>query len=205
MIRVLREAEAIAGTLGEPSKMPGFSYGIPARHCKVGGALVNVPGSVCSKCYALKGNYKFPSMQRGLEARFASLKHPLWVEAMVFMIRYRKAKHFRWHDSGDLQDLYHLEKIADVAAQLPDCKFWLPTREKAIIHAFQRKHGEFPKNLVVRVSGTMIDGPAPIGFRNTSTVVSDNASCPAHDQGNACGSCRRCWDRRIKNVSYLKH
>lgn len=205
MIRTLREAEAIAGTLGEPSKMPGYSYGISAKRCHVGSALVGIKGSVCDSCYALKGMYTLANVQRSQEHRYQSLKHPLWVDAIVFMIAYCKAKHFRWHDSGDLQNLDHLEKIADVADRLPKCKFWLPTREKKIIAAFQVKHGDFPKNLVVRVSGTMVDGMRPLGFRNTSTVVTDNATCPAHDQGNACGACRKCWNPNVANVSYLKH
>lgn len=204
-ITTLREAEAIAGVLGEPSKMPGYSYGLPAKRCKTGATLVEVKGSVCSGCYALKGNYRFPSMQTGLERRFQSITHPLWVAALIFMIQYRSAKHFRWHDSGDIQSLDHLEKIADVAEQLPKVRFWLPTREKAIVAAFLRKHMAWPSNLIVRLSGTMIDGPAPIGFPHTSTVVTSGSTCPAPRQGNACGPCRRCWNPRVANVAYAKH
>jgi hypothetical protein len=207
----LKEAEAIAGPLGTPSKMPGLSYGIPASLCKVGGALQKVPGSVCSKCYALKGHYVHNSTKIGHARRVRGLQHPRWVDAMVFMIRRAKCDYFRWHDSGDVQDMAHLLNIVAVCRRCPSTKFWLPTREIALIKRYQDMGCTFPKNLVVRVSAAMIDEPAPQGFRNTSTVVRERpmfghvASCPAQFNDNKCGKCRQCWDGRVKNVSYPLH
>ena len=77
--KTLKEAEAVAGKLSTPSKMPGYAYGIPAKHCPVGSALVKIKGSVCSSCYALKGRYVFPNVQNAQKIRFDSLKHPRWV------------------------------------------------------------------------------------------------------------------------------
>ena len=45
----------IGGSLSKPSKMPGWSIGLPAKECKTGSKLRAVPGSVCYDCYALKG------------------------------------------------------------------------------------------------------------------------------------------------------
>lgn len=42
----VRVARAIAGSLGHPSKMPGYSYGISAERCQTGGKLRGVRGSV---------------------------------------------------------------------------------------------------------------------------------------------------------------
>lgn len=204
-IRTLKAAEAIAGSLGKTSKMPGYSYGLPAKRCQVGSALVKLENTVCSKCYALKGNYRFENIQRGLEKRWRSIHDPRWVEALTFMIRFRNCDYFRWHDSGDIQSLEHLEKIADVAVRCPGTRFWLPTREKNYVHQFLHLHGAFPRNLLVRVSGALVDGPPPAGFPNTSTVVTSKATCPAHVQGNQCLDCRKCWNPRVKNVSYKKH
>jgi hypothetical protein len=204
-LQTLKEAEAIAGSLGKPSKMPGYSYGLPASRCQVGSVLAKLPNTVCSKCYALKGNYRFGNIQSALERRWRSITDPRWVEALTFMIRFRNCEFFRWHDSGDIQSLDHLEKIVEVARRCTGTRFWLPTREKEYVHEYMRVHGAFPRNLVVRVSGTLIDGPPPAGFANTSTVVTDGATCPAHLQGNQCLACRACWDPRRKNVSYKKH
>jgi len=202
-MRTLKDAEAIAGTLSKPSKMPGYAYGIPAQNCIFGAKLAKVPGSVCSKCYALKGRYLFSNVKAAQQRRFASLQHPDWVKAMVFMIKFRKSEYFRWHDSGDLQGHWHLDKIVEIAQQCPEVQFWLPTRETKMIKTYTKG---VPHNLVVRVSGAMIDGPPPQGFTNTSSVVSDGSqNCPASKQGNVCGSCRACWDVTVRNVSYPEH
>ena len=53
------EAWALVGGLSKPSKMPGWSIGIPAKECKTGSKLRKVKGSTCYDCYALKGCYVF--------------------------------------------------------------------------------------------------------------------------------------------------
>lgn len=208
LFKTLKEADAVHGGMGRPSKMPGLSYGIPAKHCKVGAKLAKVPGSVCSTCYALKGRYVFKNVQDAQERRFNSLSHPHWVDAIVFTLTRLKVEYFRWHDSGDLQGEWHLANIVEVARRLPDTKFWLPTRENALVSKWIRDHGPFPTNLVVRVSGAMIDGAAPIKFFHTSTVISklkQDDTCPAPQQEGKCGDCRRCWDPKVRNVSYGVH
>lgn len=203
----LKEAEAVVGGLSKPSKMPGYAYGLPARRCVTGSKLAKIKGSVCSKCYALKGRYAFDNVQQAQERRFQSLNDPRWADAMVYLINRRCAKepYFRWHDSGDIQNLEHLDAIVQIAERCPTVKFWLPTREAAIVADYTRRY-EIPSNLVIRVSGAMIDGPAPVRFINTSTVVSDNThSCPAYKQDGKCGSCRACWDPGVPNVSYPQH
>ena len=103
--------------------------------------------------------------------------------------------------------MWHLVNIVEVANLCPDTKFWLPTRENALVSQYLSTMGSFPKNLVVRISGAMIDGYAPIKFFNTSTVVSKSAdaTCPAYQQGGVCGSCRHCWDPAVRNVAYPRH
>lgn len=204
-IVTLKRAELIAGRLGKPSKMPGYAYGIPARHCPVGAVLVKMKGSVCSGCYALKGRYVFGNVKAAQDYRFASLRHPQWIEALVFMIKQKRCDYFRWHDSGDIQGMWHLENIVEVARQCPETKFWIPTRENRVVKQYLAAHGAFPENLIVRVSGAMIDGPPPDFFANTSTVTTGEPTCPAYTQGGVCGSCRACWQPGVANVSYPKH
>ena len=199
------EAWGLVGGLSRPSKMPGWAYGLPASACKMGGILREVEGSVCSKCYAFKGNYRFNNVKSAQKHRLESITHPRWAEAMIVLLHSIDTRWFRWHDSGDIQSPRHLENIVSVAQACPDVRFWLPTREKVFVYTHLKKHGAFPPNLCVRVSGAMIDGPAPAGFPNTSTVVTSGATCPAPTQGNNCGACRACWDPEVKNVSYKKH
>lgn len=205
--KTVKEAEAVVGGLSNPSKMPGYAYSLPATRCKVGSELAKIPGSVCSDCYALKGRYRFPNVQAAQERRYQALSSEHWVDAMVFLMHKRKIKWFRWHDSGDLQNMEHLLKIVEVAVKCPSTKFWVPTRENALVSKYISTFGDFPDNLVVRVSGAMIDGLQPLRFVNTSTVSSTHSevTCPAYTQGGKCGDCRMCWDRSVPNVTYPHH
>ena len=196
-----KDALNIIGSLSKPSKMPGYAYGLPAKECKTGGKLQQVKGSTCYNCYALKGCYVFKSVQEAQYKRLRSIRHPHWVRAMASVISSKKSKYFRWHDSGDVQDLRHLAKIFKVCKLTPDVNHWMPTRE-AWIKPYRTRA---PKNLVIRYSTTMIDQEAPESWPNTSTVVTTGRTCPAPDQGNACGECRACWDPSVKNVAYGKH
>lgn len=208
-IKSIKVAQAIAGSLGKPSKMPGFTYGISAKLCKVGAKLAKVPGSVCFDCYALKANYQYPSVTKAHETREKSLSSLSWVDSMVFMIKAKANPYFRWHDAGDLQSFQHLLDIVKIAEQLPNVSFWLPTREKALILKYREAFGAFPGNLCVRLSSAMIDSKPLAGFENTSTVHDKNEApgheCPAYKQGNKCLDCRACWDKSVLNVSYKKH
>lgn len=210
-MKTVKDAEAIAGSLSKPSKMPGYAYGIPAQRCNIGSKLVKIPNSVCSKCYALKGRYVFPNVKAAQERRYQSLTHPDWVDALVLMIQKTKTEYFRWHDSGDIQGVWHLNNIVKIANLCPDVKFWLPTREKGYVSQWLLLNKTFPPNLVVRVSGAMIGGAAPKGFTHTSTVTTaianskDVGLCPAPQQGGQCVLCRRCWDHAVANVAYAKH
>lgn len=207
MFKRIKHAEEVVGGLSTPSKMPGYAYGLPAKRCVVGSIIRKITGSTCSKCYALKGRYVFPNVEKAAERRFHTLRDPRWTTAMVFLITRRKVEWFRWHDSGDIQGIWHLANICEVAAQCPDTDFWLPTREQGIVKHYLLQGGVVPPNLVIRMSAMMIDHPPPAGASNTSTVVSDasKASCPAQHQDGKCGDCRMCWDRSVENVSYPKH
>jgi hypothetical protein len=197
------ELKQITGGLSKPSKMPGFSYNLPATRCITGAKLVKIPGSVCSGCYALKGRYRFPNVKDAMQRRLDSINHPLWIKAMATSIIETKTGFFRWHDSGDLQSLDHLKKIFEVCNLTPGIQHWLPTRETSIIACIQAD--EVPKNLIIRLSAHKVDGKASTFWPWTSTVVTSEKTCPAAEQGNKCLDCRACWDRTIPNVAYGKH
>ena len=202
----VRLAESIAGRLGKPAKMPGRAYGISAALCNVGQKLALIPDSVCSKCYAMRDKYVTETVKLGHARRAAGLSSISWRDAMVRLIKRSDDPHFRWHDSGDLQNFQHLLDIVWIAEQMPEFRFWLPTREKKLVIQYQTIFGQFPRNLVVRLSAAMIDAPPPAYAGNTSTVVTTTAyTCPAPDQAGKCQDCRACWNPDIKNVAYLKH
>ena len=119
----------IGGSLSKPGKMPGWSIGIPAKECKTGSKLRKIKNSVCYDCYALKGCYVFKVVQDAQYRRLKAIKDPQWVKAMAHLINSKKPDVFRWHDSGDVQDLDHLNKIYEVCKLTPSKRHWMPTRE----------------------------------------------------------------------------
>jgi hypothetical protein len=211
-----KQASAIVGGLSVPSKMPCYGWSIPAIRCRVGSVLRSLAGSVCSKCYAYKGRYVFPNVIRAMERRYQVLNRALADGAFrerfihAFTVLLAKEKYFRWHDSGDLQSTEHLSILAEIARRLPECRFWLPTREYRMIAQYVEECGPLPSNLVARLSAHMIDGQPPSHWPTVSSVSRDVAVngaevCMAPSRGGYCGDCRACWDPTVPHVTYMLH
>ena len=210
-IVTLKHAKDIAGSLGKPSKMPGFAYGISAFNCKTGSKLANVKGSVCEGCYARKANYKYPSVMLAHQKREANLASAEWQQAMILQIEKSKTDYFRWHDSGDLQSTGHLKAIVSIALALPNVSFWLPTKEKGMLATAKRAGLDIPANLTIRLSAAMIDSDK-VNRELTGNVslVQDKVKlsgfhCKAPEQNGTCNDCRACWDKTIPVIVYFKH
>ena len=213
----MNKLEEAIGGFSNPSKMPGFAWSIPAQGCVTGAKLAKVKGSVCNKCYALKGRYAFPNVQKALKRReqiWNGTPRDQWPKMMADAIHHKyhriddpADRVFRWFDSGDIRSVVMLEQIVEIANMLPDIRFWLPTREAGFVHTWHELGGICPTNLTIRLSAPMVDGPAAKWWPFTSTVVSEkaNATCPAPAQGNKCLDCRACWDRSVRNVAYKAH
>ena len=198
-----KEANIIVGGLSAPGKMPCPSINLPAVACVTGSKLARVPGTTCHGCYALKGRYRFKSTKIAMDRRLEALKDQRWVRAMVVLMKDRK--HFRWHDSGDIQSVWHLKRILEVCKQTPSTKHWLPTRESGLLALMDPDI--IPPNLIIRLSATKVDGAAGKSWPWTSTVTTDpkQKTCVAPDQKGKCLDCRACWNRDIKNITYAKH
>lgn len=207
------EANAVCGTLTQTSKMPCKSYSLPTEACQTGYKMAQIKGSICSSCYADKGFYSMyaKTIKPAQFARLDSLTNPHWVDGMVALIG--SDSFFRWHDSGDLQGVDHLEKIARVAQLTPQTRHWLPTREFAMIKAYIAKHGALPDNLIVRLSAMYPDEPVkvPLSLQGVANIAVSNVhtgkpmgtACNAPNQNGACVDCRLCWTG--ETVSYALH
>ena len=196
-----KEAKEITGGLSAPSKMPGPAFNLPARACLTGAKLVKIPGSVCHGCYALKGRYRFPNVQKALYRRLDGLTAQTWIDDMVCLITGNDW--FRWHDSGDIQSVEHLKNIFEVCKRTPATRHWMPTREARFLKLMDPNI--VPTNLIIRFSSHMINQQPVKWWPWTSTVSTEGKTCPALDQGNSCRDCRACWDRSVSNVTYPKH
>jgi len=149
-----------------------------------------------------------------VDESFASL----WIDAMVLLIGGKNARlskehknYFRWHDSGDLISMEHLNAIIKIARRLPKIKFWVPTKELWLVNFWLIDNdNRIPKNLCIRISGTMVDKEAPdvcLPVSNVHTKEPLGKVCPAIEVHSGCGKlgCRKCWDKRVKAVSYRRH
>ena len=225
----LKQAKAIAGQLGQASKMPGWTYGLPAAKaqwvpalcqergwtippqygCMFGSLLSEIDGSPCFVCYADdKGNYNYPSVHVGQLKRCIGVFNPLWRDAMVRLIGHYTdpdEPHFRWLDSGDLLNAKMLADIIWIAEQLKWVKFWLPTQERRLVS----KLDKVPPNLAIRMSSPSINEHKVQTFRDfiSSSSISNTGdhTCPSDQYDNTCGPCRACWDPAHSHTIYKEH
>jgi len=216
-----KEAATVCGTLTSTSKMPCKSYSLPTEACITGFKMSQIAGSICASCYADKGFYKMyaNNIKPAQFSRLDSINGEHWVSGMVSLIG--SDEYFRWHDSGDLQSVEHLEKIISVANNTPNCKHWLPTREYSIVKQYIAKYGResIPNNLKIRLSAMYPDKRVVIptslqGIANVtvSNVHTSDVSLKSNDLGKACAApkqdgecrdCRLCWSDTP--VSYAMH
>jgi len=216
IIPMTKSQAAIAcGTLTSTSKMPCKSYSLPTEACITGFKMAQIEGSICSMCYADRNFYKMyaNTIKPAQFARLDSLTSEFWVSGMISHIG--NDAFFRWHDAGDLQGVWHLEKIVAVCAATPNTKHWLPTREFSIVKEFIEKHGKnaIPHNLTVRLSAMYPDKPVtvPVSLQNVPNVTVSNVHtlkpmgnvCKAPAQNGECKDCRLCWSNAV--VSYALH
>ena len=217
--QVVDALNEITGGLSQTTKMPESSFSTPAKHCKVGSKLREVEGSVCEKCYAMKGNYNYPNVMKAQQRRYERLNHPLWVQAMTMLIYIKVKKRFRWFDSGDIDSLQQLRNIIDVCNGTPNVQHWLVTKEKCTVRKFLDDGGVIPDNLVIQMSGYMVNGDKVKGFDDCKQITHhlvhsdiDKAQghiCPVED-GKGFSSCEEancfaCWDRSVNVVTSGLH
>lgn len=212
-------AKTTIGGMTNTSKMPSYSYSTPASACKTGAVLRTQAGSTCASCYACKNRYLFSGVQNAMAGRLATVLGDVhtWEENTVKFLSGvasfvpAKERFFRWHDSGDVQSLAHLRAIVSIAERVPTWRFWLPTKEYAILREFYRLGGRVPENLVIRVSHPMLNqagsalklGPSSSVYTTGKPAGSVLCSAPKH--GNTCSSCRACWDASVSDVTYRAH
>jgi len=217
------QATKACGTLTSTSKMPCKSYSLPTEACITGFKMAQIAGSICNSCYANKGFYRAyeATIKPSQFARLDSVTNAcetnedalFWVSGMVALIG--SDSYFRWHDSGDLQSIHHLNLIVLVARATPNTKHWLPTREYGIVKEYIDIFGveSLPENLMIRLSAMYPDKAViiPKSLQGIATITASNVhtdkpignACNAPNQGGACLDCRLCWGNEV--VSYAMH
>ena len=212
--------------LSNPSKMPGYSWGLPAHR-----ACSRANGTICQGCYAAKGAYAWRTVNAAYETRFTWTRECMktaegraeFVAVLTAAISRatRKQPFFRVHDSGDFFSPAYAQCWLEIMRALPNVQFWAPTRtwqqplggntfrimgQDDPILATLREMSKLP-NVTIRPSALNFGDDAPVvdGLSAGSTADGSGKQCPAPQQGNQCGECRACWIERDTPISYRKH
>lgn len=214
--------------LSAPSKMPGYSWSLPAYQ-----SCPRAHGTICDTCYAGKGFYRMPSVVNAQSARFTWTRESMrsasgriaWVNTLyraIYQTRELGEVYFRVHDSGDMFSPSYAACWVELCVRLPKVKFWIPTRawqqprRDNLLHVMSESDGVMAQlvtmaslpNVTVRPSALNFGDVAPkvAGLHAGTTADSQTArQCPAHLQDNQCGKCRICWNGKGTEVSYTRH
>lgn len=171
---------------------------------------------VCSGCYAMSGNYRFPNVKSVREYNMENWKEDTWVNDMVRLIK--DDRYFRFFDSGDIYCVELAEKILKVCKRCPNTKFWIPTLSWRIttIYATLVELNKLP-NVVVRFSSGYVNNVFHDNTLNTSDVIpmslvgteeakgKNKVVCRSFERKGKCGDCRACWSKDVKKVLYPAH
>ena len=173
-----------------------FHYNLPPKEtCKPSAwCLSGMYGR--PRCYALRGNFLFPSVQQAAQERLAHTKEEDFVERFVDELQQKNVKYFRWHRSGDFYSETYVRKVIAIAEACPEVKFRTTTRRRDLEGALVELNA-LP-NFVVRES---LDHSTPepttklpfVGLKTMLNLESyDTIDCPSGC--DACGYV--CWKEK---------
>lgn len=206
------------------SAMSCWSFSLPAKY-SCPGMLAENRDHVCHSCYAMINRYNMPNVIKSQWIRFNWLRYNLRsdhgkkeiIDTLTSTIQ-QSAKNgfFRISDSGDFFSPDYVRCWYEVCYNLPDIRFWAPTRS----HRIPKILTELQKlnslsNVAIRPSALTFNEPAPnvLGLAAGSTVVLDQGDlisgslCPKTINGGSCedNNCRSCWDSPNIDINYLVH
>jgi len=102
-------------------------------------------------CYAQKGNYRFPSVKKGLNNRYELSKKEEFVTIMNANILLERPTHVRIHDSGDFYSVDYLNKWVEIAKANKEVIFYAYTKSIPFFKRSKEMDTKFllPKNLII--------------------------------------------------------
>lgn len=110
------------------NKMRVMNFSLPAYKTITGRTVCPFAKDCVKYCYAQKGNYKYPSVIKGLNNRYELSKTADFVPKMNATIILERPTHVRIHDSGDFYSIAYLNKWISIATQNKDVIFYAYTK-----------------------------------------------------------------------------
>ena len=127
------------------NKMRVMNFSLPAYKTITGKTVCPFAKDCVKYCYAQKGNYKYPSVIKGLNNRYELSKTADFVPKMNATIILERPTHVRIHDSGDFYSIAYLKKWVQIANDNKGVIFYAYTKSiKFFIDGLK-----LPKNLKI--------------------------------------------------------
>jgi hypothetical protein len=105
-----------------------LNFSLPAYKTESGKTVCPFAKDCIKYCYAQKGNYRYPSVKKGLNKRYELSKTKNFVPMMNATITLERPTHVRIHDSGDFYSIEYLNKWLEIAKQNKDVIFYAYTK-----------------------------------------------------------------------------
>ena len=105
-----------------------LNFSLPAYKTITGKTVCPFAKDCIKYCYAQKGNYKYPSVIKGLNNRYKLSQTNEFVPQMNATIILERPTHVRIHDSGDFYSIAYLNKWVTIAKQNKDIIFYAYTK-----------------------------------------------------------------------------
>ena len=127
------------------NNMRVLNFSLPAYKTITGKTVCPFAKDCIKYCYAQKGNYRYPSVIKGLNNRYELSKTADFVPKMNATIILERPTHVRIHDSGDFYSIKYLSKWVQIANDNKDVIFYAYTKSiKFFINGLK-----LPKNLKI--------------------------------------------------------
>jgi hypothetical protein len=110
------------------NKMRVMNFSLPAYKTITGKTVCPFAKDCVKYCYAQKGNYRYPSVIKGLNNRYELSKTADFVPKMNATIILERPTHVRIHDSGDFYSPQYLNKWISIATQNTNVIFYAYTK-----------------------------------------------------------------------------
>ena len=110
------------------NKMRVMNFSLPAYKTITGKTVCPFAKDCIKYCYAQKGNYRYPSVIKGLNNRYELSKTADFVPQMNATIILQRPTHVRIHDSGDFYSPEYLKKWVQIANDNKEVIFYAYTK-----------------------------------------------------------------------------
>tara|TARA_R100001463_G_scaffold133130_1_gene194252 strand:+ start:136 stop:753 length:618 start_codon:yes stop_codon:yes gene_type:complete len=128
-----------------------LNFSLPAYKTKNNKMVCPFAKDCIKYCYAQKGNYRFPSVKKGLNNRYELSKKDEFVTIMNANILLERPTHVRIHDSGDFYSIAYLNKWVEIAKANKEVIFYAYTKSIPFFKPSKKSDTNFllPKNLII--------------------------------------------------------